>query len=131
MPPFVWVGIDLYGLLPYTSAGNRCVIVAIYHLIRHAETVTLPAATAHDVALFLLQRFLLRHGGSRELLSNQGCAFLADVIQILVAECHVIHCSTAAYCLQTARGSPLTELLVACLQCISPHTPTLTSFFPV
>lgn len=34
MRPFDRVGIDLYGPLPYTSAGNRWVIVAIDHLTR-------------------------------------------------------------------------------------------------
>lgn len=101
MRPFDRVGIDLYGPLPYTSAGNRWVIVAIDHLTRYAETAALPAATARDVASFLLQRFVLRHGAPRELLSDRGRVFLADVIQELLAECHVIHRCTTAYHPQT------------------------------
>lgn len=95
------VGIDLYGPLPSTAAGNRWIIVAIDHLTRYAETAALPAATAREVASFLLQRFVLRHGAPRELLSDRGRAFLADATQELLAACRVVHRCTTAYHPQT------------------------------
>lgn len=99
--PFDRIGIDLYGPLPYTAAGNRWVIVAIDHLTRYAETAALPSATSRDVASFLLRRFVLRHGAPRELLSDRGRVFLADVIEKLLAECRIIHRCTTAYHPQT------------------------------
>lgn len=44
--PFDRVGIDLYGPLPLTTAGNRWAIVAVDHLTRYAETAALPTVTA-------------------------------------------------------------------------------------
>lgn len=99
--PFDRVGIDLYGPLPYTAAGNRWVIVAVDHLTRYAETAALPTATARDVASFLLRRFILRHGAPRELLSDRGRVFLSDVVAKLLTECRIIHRTTTAYHPQT------------------------------
>lgn len=99
--PFERVGIDLYGPLPSTAAGNRWIIVAVDHLTRYAETDALPAATARDVASFLLRRFVLRHGAPQELLSDRGRVFLSEVIEALLSECHVVHRTTTSYHPQT------------------------------
>lgn len=95
--PFDRVGIDLYGPLPSTVAGNRWVIVAVDHLTRYAETAALPAATAREVASFLIRRFILRHGAPRELLSDRGRVFLSDVIRDILTECRVVHRTSTAY----------------------------------
>lgn len=99
--PFDRVGIDLYGPLPYTADGNRWAIVAVDHLTRYAETAALPAATATDVASFILHRFILRHGAPRELLSDRGRVFLSEVVKALLKECNTIHRTTTAYHPQT------------------------------
>uniref|UniRef100_A0A6G5AC59 RNA-directed DNA polymerase n=1 Tax=Rhipicephalus microplus TaxID=6941 RepID=A0A6G5AC59_RHIMP len=99
--PFDRVGIDLYGPLPYSSSGNRWIIVGVDHLTRYAETAALPAATAHEVALFILRSFILRHGAPRELLSDRGRVFLSEVIQAILAECNIIHRKSTAYHPQT------------------------------
>lgn len=97
MRPFDRIGIDLYGPLPCTAAGNRWVIVAVDHLTRYAETAALPAATARDVASFLLRHFILRHGAPRELLSDRGKVFLSEVIEALLTACRTVHRTTTAY----------------------------------
>lgn len=84
-----------------TSAGNRWAIVAVDHLTRYAETAALPAATARDVASFLLHRFILRHGPPQELLSDRGRVFLSEVVEAILKECHVVHRKTTAYHPQT------------------------------
>lgn len=99
--PFDRVGIDLYGPLPLTTAGNRWAIVAVDHLTRYAETAALPTATAQDVASFILNRFVLRHGPPRELLSDRGRVFLSDVIQALLHQCNIVHRTCTAYHPQT------------------------------
>lgn len=99
--PFDRVGIDIYGPLPSTLAGNRWIIVAIDHLTRYAETAALPTATARDVGTFLLQRFILRHGALRELLSDRGRAFLSDALKALLNECRIVHRTSTAYHPQT------------------------------
>lgn len=99
--PFDRVGIDLYGPLPCTADGNRWVVVAVDYLTRYAETAALPAATAREVASFLLRHFILRHGAPRELLSDRGRVFLSEVIEALLKSCRTIHRTTTAYHPQT------------------------------
>lgn len=99
--PFDRVGIDLYGPLPCSVAGNRWVIVAVDHLTRYAETAALPSAGARDVANFILRHFVLRHGAPRELLSDRGRVFLSDVLQELLRSCRTVHRTSTAYHPQT------------------------------
>lgn len=99
--PFDRIGIDLYGPLPSTASGNRWIVVAIDHLTRYAETAALPAATARDIASFLLKNFILRHGAPRELLSDRGRVFLSEVVNALLTECRIVHRTTTAYHPQT------------------------------
>lgn len=91
------MGIDLYGRLPYTAAGNRWAIVAFGHFTRYAETAALPAAIAQDVALFLLQRFTLWPSAPQELLSARGCLLLPEIVETLPAECRIAHWTCTAY----------------------------------
>ncbi|XP_064475418.1 uncharacterized protein K02A2.6-like [Ornithodoros turicata] len=74
--PFQRLGIDLLGPFPVSADGNRWVVVCVDHYTRYAETKVLPTATAPDVASFLLEQVILRHGAPRELLSDRGSAFL-------------------------------------------------------
>lgn len=99
--PFDRVGIDLYGPLPCSTSGSRWIIVGVDHLTRYAETAALPAATAREVAFFILRNFVLRHGAPRELLSDRGRVFLSQVVEALLAECHVVHRTSTAYHPQT------------------------------
>lgn len=99
--PFDRVGIELYGPLRCTAAGNRWVIVAVDHLTRYAETAALRAGTADAVGTFLLNRIILRHGAPRELLSDRGRVFLSDVIEALLKACRIVHRTTTAYHPQT------------------------------
>lgn len=99
--PFERIGIDLYGPLPCSIAGNRWIIVAVDHLTRYAETAPLPAAGARDVASFILRHFILRHGAPRELLSDRGRVFLSNVIQELLRSCRIVHRTSTAYHPQT------------------------------
>lgn len=85
----------------FTTAGNRWVIVTVDHLARYAETTALPSTKAQDVASFLLNRFILRHGPPRELLSDRGRDFLSDVVETLVSQCHIVHRTSTAYHSQT------------------------------
>lgn len=99
--PFDRIGIDIYGPLPSTPSGNRWIIVAVDHLTRYAETAALATATARDVAIFLLRRFVLRHGAPRELLSDRGRVFLSDVVEALLKQCQIVHRTTTSYHPQT------------------------------
>lgn len=79
------------------TSGNRWIVVTIGHLTLYPETGALPAATTRDIASFPLKNFILCHGAPRKLLSDRECVFLFEVVNMLLAECRIIHCTTTAY----------------------------------
>lgn len=87
MSPFDKVGIDLVGPLPKSKAGHRWIIVCVDFLTRYVETAPLCTATAADVASFLLNRVILRHGAPRVVISDRGRQFTADVVEALLRLC--------------------------------------------
>lgn len=95
--PFHRVGIDLFGPLPRTSAGNRWVLVVIDHATRYVESAALPNATASEVAAFFLHAIVLRHGAPSVLLSDRGRQFLSDTVDELLRACNTVHKVTSAY----------------------------------
>lgn len=84
MPPavghFSHVGIDLLRPFPTSDDGNRGIIVCVDHF-----TKALPTGTAPDIADFLQEQVILRHGTLRELLSGRGAAVLSKIITELLA----------------------------------------------
>lgn len=95
--PFHRLGIDLLGPFPVSADGNRWVVVCVDHYTRYAETKALPTATAPDVATFLLEQIILRHGAPRELLSDRGSSFLSTVVSELLRACSIHRLTTTAY----------------------------------
>lgn len=95
--PFSRVGVDLLGPFPPSQNGNRWIIVCIDHHTRYAETKALPTGTAPDIATFLLEQVILRHGAPRELLSDRGAAFLSTVVRELLNACNTVHRTTTSY----------------------------------
>lgn len=106
--PFEVVGIDLLGPLPMSASQNNWIIVAIDHLTRYVETKALATATAPDVATFLLNQILLRHGAPRILISDRGSSFMSSTIEALLNASNITHRTTTAYHPQT---NGLTERL--------------------
>lgn len=75
--------------------------MAIDHNTRYAETKALPTATAPEVAMFLLDQILLRHGAPRELLTDRGRSFMSRVLSELLHSCCIVQKRTKAYHPQT------------------------------
>lgn len=99
--PFDRIGIDLFGPLPLTPAGNRWVVVAIDHASRYVECAALPSGSSEEIARFFIHHILLRHGAPRVLVSDRGRSFLAQLLQDIFAACSVVHKPTSAYHPQT------------------------------
>lgn len=99
--PFHVVGIDLYGPLPLTTAGNRWVVTAVDHLTRYAETAPLRTGCASEVAHFFLKDLFLRHGPPRILLSDRGKTFLSTMLNEVLRAAGTVHKTTSSYHPQT------------------------------
>ncbi|KZR97530.1 Uncharacterized protein APZ42_007540 [Daphnia magna] len=77
--PFERLGIDILGPFPLSKSGNKSIVVAVDYVTRWAETRALPSADVSEVADFLVKFVLLRHGTPRQLTTDQGRCFTAEV----------------------------------------------------
>ncbi|UYV85104.1 K02A2.6-like [Cordylochernes scorpioides] len=69
------VGIDLLGRFPISHLGNKWIIVCTDYLTRYAITRALPSADAQQVAKFVLEDVVLKHGAPREIITDRGRRF--------------------------------------------------------
>lgn len=99
--PFHRIGIDLLGRFPKSTHGNKWIIVCTDYLTRYATTKAVPTAEAEEVARFLLEEILLRHGAPRVIITDRGAVFTSRLVAALVTLCNVDHRMTTAYHPQT------------------------------
>ncbi|GFY78134.1 transposon Ty3-I Gag-Pol polyprotein, partial [Trichonephila inaurata madagascariensis] len=60
--PFQRISIDLLGKFPRSTKGNKWIIVCTDYLSRFAVTKALPTAKAEEVAKFITEEIVLKHG---------------------------------------------------------------------
>ncbi|UYV83328.1 hypothetical protein LAZ67_23000576, partial [Cordylochernes scorpioides] len=106
--PFQRVGIDLLGRFPISHLGNKWIIVCTDYLTRYAITRALPSADAQQVAKFVLEDVVLKHGAPREIITDRGRVFQSNLISELTGLCSSAQRFTTAYHPQT---NGLTERL--------------------
>ena len=99
--PFDQIGIDFVGPLKISSKGNRYIIVATDYLTKWPEARPLAKATAKEVANFLYEEIICRHGTPSNILSDHGAAFLGKVVELLKEEIGFKHKLSAPYHPQT------------------------------
>ncbi|UYV79703.1 hypothetical protein LAZ67_18000349 [Cordylochernes scorpioides] len=66
--PFQKIGIDYLGRFPISHTGNRWIIVATDYLTRFAITKAAATAEATELATFLIEDVILKHGAPREII---------------------------------------------------------------
>lgn len=69
---FQQIRMDLLGLFPLSSTGNRRIFTATDNLARYAEPKPLPHGTATEVATFFPERILLCHGAAEVAVADSG-----------------------------------------------------------
>ncbi|UYV72237.1 hypothetical protein LAZ67_9002287, partial [Cordylochernes scorpioides] len=106
--PFQKIGMDLLGRFPPTRDGNRWVIVCTDYLTKYAVTKAIPTGGAVEVAKFMVNDVVFKHGAPRELITDRGRSFQAKVVNELTKMCGMSHYFTMAYHPQT---NGLTERL--------------------
>jgi hypothetical protein len=82
--PFYQIGIDFVGPLPLTPQGNKYIIVAMDYLTKWPEAKPVPNATAEQVANFLYEDIIGRHGCPSKILSDRGTHFKNQMIAKLM-----------------------------------------------
>ncbi|GFW20908.1 retrovirus-related Pol polyprotein from transposon 412 [Trichonephila clavipes] len=86
--PFHRIGIDLLGRFPKSAHGNKWIIVCTDYSTRYAITKALPTAEVDEIAKFLLEEIILRHGAPRVIITHRGAVFRSRLVSSrrLVAE---------------------------------------------
>ncbi|KRH91712.1 putative LTR retrotransposon, partial [Pseudoloma neurophilia] len=81
--PFEKVGLDVIGPLRKTESGNRFIVTAIDHLSRWGEARAIKKKSAKNIALFIWEEIILRHGPPARILTDQGAEFMNRVVEKL------------------------------------------------
>ncbi|GFV45581.1 retrovirus-related Pol polyprotein from transposon 412 [Trichonephila clavipes] len=89
--PFHRIGIDLLGRFPKSAHGNKWIIVCTDYSTRYAITKALPTAEVDEIAKFLLEEIVLRHGApssnyhrSWSRLSIQTCFLSSTCVTLII-----------------------------------------------
>ncbi|GFS70091.1 transposon Ty3-I Gag-Pol polyprotein [Trichonephila clavipes] len=77
--PFHRIGIDLLGRFQSLTHGNKWIIVCTDYSTRYAITKALPTAEVDEIAKFLLEEIVLRHGAPRVIITDRGAVFRSDL----------------------------------------------------
>ncbi|UYV63289.1 hypothetical protein LAZ67_2003665 [Cordylochernes scorpioides] len=88
--------------------GNRWVIVCTDYLTKYAITKALPTGGAVEIAKFILNYIILKHGAPREMITDRGRSFQSKLVNELTKMCGMSQLFTTAYYPQT---NGLTERL--------------------
>ncbi|GFT34674.1 transposon Ty3-I Gag-Pol polyprotein [Trichonephila clavipes] len=95
--PFQRVGIDLLGRFPRSTKGNKWIIICTDYLPRFAFTKALPTADAEEVAKFITEEIVLKHGTPRTILTNRGKVFKSKLVKELCQLCISKHRKMTGY----------------------------------
>lgn len=91
------VGMDLLGPFPRTTIGNHYIIVVVDYVTKWAEVVALGTAGAKEVAQFFVSEIVLRHGAPRNLTTDEGMCFMAELMKRVMDALETNHRPTTAY----------------------------------
>ncbi len=82
--PFYQQEIDIVRSLTETSRGNKYIVVAIDYFIKYLKARVLSNANAKNVANFIYEDIICRHGCSRKIISDRRTHFNNQVIENLL-----------------------------------------------
>lgn len=99
--PFERIGIDIVGPLPETMKGNKYMVVAIEYLTKWVEVRALDKATAENVANFIYEEIICRHGAPKIIMTDQGSHFKNKMIEELCNNFKIEHRLSSPYHPQT------------------------------
>lgn len=77
------IGIDLKGSFQITEREKKYIVVAIDYLTKYVKIDLFNEKTAENVAEFIIQKIILRHGCLEKILSDNGKEFNTKMILFL------------------------------------------------
>ncbi|CAF1570065.1 unnamed protein product [Adineta ricciae] len=91
------IGLDFVGPVPSSSSGNKYILVCTDYLSRYAITQATPNCTAETAAKFLVQNVVLQYGVPKQVLTDRGTHFMANVFEAIASRCGIHHLKTTTY----------------------------------
>jgi transposase InsO family protein len=95
--PFERWSLDFIGVLPTTKNKNRWVLVATDHATNWPIAKAMPEATTEAVANFIYHEIMMQFGCPREILTDRGSNFMANVLNRYLETQNIKHLRTSAY----------------------------------
>ena len=99
--PFDHIVIDLIGPNKITQNNNRYIITAIDYLTKWPEAKAVPTKEATEVAKFIFEEIICRHGCPKIIQSDQGTEFTNNIIKELTQRFNIQHRFSTSYHPQT------------------------------
>ncbi|GBC25422.2 DDE-type integrase/transposase/recombinase [Rhizophagus irregularis DAOM 181602=DAOM 197198] len=99
--PFYQIGIDVVGLLPVTKRNNRYIVTAMDYFTKWPEAKALETADAKEIARFIYEDIICRHGCPKKILSDRGSHFNNKLVKSLMEEFQIKHNFSTPYHLKT------------------------------
>jgi transposase InsO family protein len=94
--PFDRIALDVKHVQT-SRAGYRYIIVGIDYLTKYVEARPMRFQTSSEIALFLYEEIICRHGCPTILVSDNGKPFLSDLIRQVCRNYSIIHKTTTPY----------------------------------
>ncbi|CAB4434111.1 unnamed protein product [Rhizophagus irregularis] len=89
--PFYQIGIDVVGPLPITERNNRYIVTAMDYFTKWPEARALETADAKEIARFIYEDIICRHGCPKKILSDRGSHFNNRLVELLMEEFQIKH----------------------------------------
>jgi hypothetical protein len=94
--PFDRIALDVKHVQASRS-GNRYIIAGIDYLTKYVEARPIRFQTASEIALFLYEEIICRHGCPTIIVSDNGKSFVSKLIQQVCKNFSIIHKTTTPY----------------------------------
>lgn len=94
--PFERIALDIKHVQT-SREGHRYIIAAIDYLTKYVEARPLRFQTSSEVALFLYEEIICRHGCPITIVSDNGKPFLSDLVKKVCHHYSIIHKTTTPY----------------------------------
>ncbi|CAB4443573.1 unnamed protein product [Rhizophagus irregularis] len=95
--PFYQIGIDVVGPLPITERNNRYIVTAMDYFTKWPEARALETADAKEIARFIYEDIICRHGCPKKILSDRGSHFNNKLVELLMEEFQIKHNLSTPY----------------------------------
>lgn len=94
---FQRISCDIVGPLPVTAAKHKYVLSVVDHFSRYTEFIAISDQTSETVARALVHSFITRFGVPKEILTDQGSSFTAELVANLCKFLRIQKLQTTAY----------------------------------